>query len=100
MKIFLLSDRSDTLSGMRLAGIEGRLIKSADELKNFVSTYNFENVAIILITKKLCQMDKEFVYEMKKKNMPLVVEVPDADDCEKESDSINGYIRDAMGIKI
>ena len=48
MKIFLLSDRSDTLSGMRLAGIEGRLIKSADELKNFVSTYNFENVAIII----------------------------------------------------
>ena len=53
-----------------------------------------------MITKSLVEKNRKFVDKLKEKNLPLVVEVPDSENCEEESDSITRYVREAMGIKI
>lgn len=100
MRMYILSDKTDTLAGMRLAGIEGSIIKSGKELENFVNSNSFEDIAILMITKSLVEQNRKFVDKLKERNLPLVVEVPDSENCEEESDSITRYVREAMGIKI
>lgn len=37
MKLFLISDNVDTLTGMRLAGVEGLIVHEREELKDALS---------------------------------------------------------------
>ena len=51
MKFFLISDNNDTLMGMRLAGIQGVIAHTRDEvLTELYKVIEDESVAIILIT--------------------------------------------------
>ena len=97
--MYLLSDNTDTLIGMRLAGIEGKIVKDAVTLRETIKSDAMKDVAILLITKPLAELDRAYIDEMKQKNCPLVVEVPDRKHCDEDSDSITRYVRDAMGIK-
>ena len=100
MKMYILSDRMDTIAGMRLAGIEGSLIKSEEEFLKYISSNDLQDIAILMVTKSLANMCRGLLDEMKKKNQPLVVEIPDRENCSEENDSITRYVREAMGIKI
>lgn len=100
MKMYVLSSSSDVLSGMRLAGIEGSLLKSGDELEKWLLSDNFEDVAILMITRTLAKMNEQAVYEIKKRDVPLVVEIPDGKDFDSDDDPVTRYVREAMGIKI
>ncbi|MBQ7654445.1 MAG: V-type ATP synthase subunit F [Clostridia bacterium] len=100
MKMYVLSSRSDVLAGMRLAGIEGSLIKSGEELERFILSNPFEDVAILMITGTLAKMNTKIVDEMKKKDVPLVIEIPDGKVDPDEEDPVTRYVREAMGIKI
>lgn len=100
MKMYVLSSSSDVLAGMRLAGVEGSLIKSGEELEKFISSNLFEDVAILMITKTLAKMNVQVVDEMKKKDIPLVVEIPDGKSDEEDDDPVTRYVREAMGIRI
>ena len=88
MRFELISDNTDTLAGMRLAGIPGTMAKT-------------EEVAIILITEKLAEMCKDLIYELKNSDIKtLIVEIPDSKSTKRKKDAITQYIRDAVGIKI
>lgn len=100
MKMYVLSSSSDVLAGMRLAGIEGSLVKSGEEFEKVVSSNPFEDVAIIMITKTLAKMNAALVDEMKKKDVPLVIEIPDGRGESDGDDPVTRYVREAMGIKI
>lgn len=100
MKMFVLSNSSDVLAGMRLAGVEGSLVKSGEELEKLISSNSFEDVAVLMITKTLAKMNSRVVDEMKKKDIPLVVEIPDGKTDEDEDDPVTRYVREAMGIRI
>ena len=100
MKMFVLSNSSDVLAGMRLAGVEGSLVKSGEELEKLTSSNSFEDVAVLMITKTLAKMNSRVVDEMKKKDIPLVVEIPDGKTDEDEDDPVTRYVREAMGIRI
>ena len=100
MKRFILSDRADTLAGMRLAGIQGQLVKEGEMLEGTIEKSDFSSVAILMITKSLAEKNRSFVDSLKQQNQPLVVEVPDRENCGEESDSITRYVREAMGIKL
>ncbi len=53
MQMFLISDNIDTLTGMRLAGVEGVVVHTHDELKDALqSTIANKEIGIILLTEK------------------------------------------------
>lgn len=100
MRMFLLSDSADTLTGMRLAGIEGKGVKTAEELQKAAKECIDTDIAILLITNKLADKSREFVDELKTLKCPLIVEIPDKEHCTVAHDSITRYVQEAMGIKL
>lgn len=102
MKFYLLSDNVDTVMGMRLAGVPGELIHSADELKTSLdAAMSAEDVGVVLVTQKLVSMCREYIYDIKlKTTRPLIVEIPDRHGGAGVSDAMLGYVRDAVGIKL
>ncbi|MBQ2672252.1 MAG: V-type ATP synthase subunit F [Clostridia bacterium] len=102
MRFKLISDNTDTLVGMRLAGITGVMAKTPEEVKKAINdAIKTEDVAIVLITEKLVNMCSEFIYDLKSTSKrPLIVEIPDSNSPGSKKDSITKYIRDAIGLKI
>lgn len=102
MKFWLVSDNHDTLTGMRLSGIEGVLAESADEVKAALLTA-MENteIGIILITEKLAAECPSLIKDLKlNRARPLIVEIPDRHAEGRSKDSISRYISEAIGVKI
>ncbi|MCL2513215.1 MAG: V-type ATP synthase subunit F [Oscillospiraceae bacterium] len=102
MKFLLISDNHDTITGMRLAGIEGIITHDAEGVGAALSSaINDGGVGIILITEKLVKLCPELVYDLKLNRMrPLIVEIPDRHSSGRAEDSITRYIREAIGVKI
>ena len=79
MKMYLISDNIDTLTGMRPAGVEG----------------------ILLLTEKLSFEIPELVDDIKlNRKQPLLVEIPDRHGSGRQPNFITNYINEAIGIKI
>ena len=97
MKFFLISDNTDAMIGMRLAGIEAKRVTSRDEAEKALSA---EDIGILLITAGVAELCPETVKKLKQGNRPLLVTIPDGDGNGRNRDSITEYIRDAIGIKI
>ncbi|MCM1054925.1 MAG: V-type ATP synthase subunit F [Bacteroides sp.] len=102
MKFYLISDNTDTLMGMRLAGIEGALVHEKDEtVAKLEQAMRDKDVAIILMTEKLINLCRERVYELKLNcPKPLIVEISDRHGTSDVTDTINSYVNEAIGIKI
>ncbi len=102
MKFFLISDNIDTQIGMRIAGIEGVVVNTPEKVcKALETAKNEEDVGVVMITEKLVEMCKEIVYDMKlKSTRPLIVEIPDRHGTSNISKSIDGYVRESIGLKL
>lgn len=102
MRFQLISDNTDTIVGMRLAGISGVMAKTkAEAEKALLDAIKMQDVAIVLITENLVKLCEEMVYELKMKcHKPLIVEIPDSKSEGRKKDSITRYIREAIGLKI
>jgi V/A-type H+-transporting ATPase subunit F len=102
MRYYLVADNVDTLSGMRLAGIEGVVVHGRDETQDAIrKAIEDTTIGILLINEKLASLCPELIYELKlKSHRPLVVEIPDRHGTGRSADSITRYIREAIGIKI
>lgn len=79
MKMYLISDNVDTLTGMRLAGVDGVVVHEKDELRRTIeSAMEDESVGIILLTERLGREFPELLDEIKlERSMPLLIEIPD-----------------------
>ena len=102
MKFFLISDNADTQLGMRIAGIEGVLAHTKEEVLSALNkAVTDENIAVVLMTEKLVKMCHDRVYDIKLHHRrPIIVEIPDR---HGESDviaSISQYVEEALGIKL
>lgn len=101
MKFYLLSDDPDTLVGLRLAGIQGKLLqKNEDALLQIEKISEDKDVGMILITPAVAKALGSSLTELKKKNLPLITEIPDSNPQNNSADNVTDYIRDAVGIKI
>jgi V/A-type H+-transporting ATPase subunit F len=102
MRYFLISDNSDTLTGLRLAGIEGVLCKTKEETLNAISDAEKDpDIGILLINEKLAALCPEQINSLKLTSVrPLLVEIPDRHHTGRAPDSITRYIREAIGIKV
>lgn len=102
MKSFLLSDNHDTWVGMRLAGIDGVVLHTREEVIDVMKAAMIDpDIGIILLTEKIVDLAYEevMVYKMKYKK-PLIVEIPDRHGTQRGSDVITNYIRESVGIRI
>lgn len=101
MKLFLLSNNTDTATGMRLAGVESVIVENeialSDALKKAAKD---EDIAIILINRSLCEMCDTAIKQFRKSHsIPVIVEIPDKGG-EGSGESLAKYIRETVGINI
>ncbi|MGN0383743.1 MAG: V-type ATP synthase subunit F, partial [Eubacterium sp.] len=79
MKMFLISDNVDTLTGMRLAGVEGIVVHEKQELKAALDNVIADKeIGILLLTEKFGRTFPEIIDDIKlNRRLPLIVEIPD-----------------------
>ena len=102
MRMFLISDNVDTLTGMRLAGIDGVVVHEKQEIKQALDeVLSQKDIGIILMTEKLGKEIPEIVDGIKlNRTFPLLLEIPDRHGSGRRPDFITAYINEAIGIKI
>jgi V/A-type H+-transporting ATPase subunit F len=102
MKSFLISDKRDELVGMRLAGIDGVLALTREEVLNAIKTaMKNEDIGILILTEYLVDLVSDEVIKLKlKAKRPLIVEIPGRHGSTRSADKITNYIRDSVGIHI
>lgn len=102
MKFFLISNNTDTLIGMRLAGVEGVIVHTNDELNEALDKVLAQSdIAIVLVTEKIADMCRERINHIKLKHTrPLISEIPDRHNSKDFKNTISGYVKEAIGIKI
>ncbi len=102
MKFYLLSDNIDTQTGMRLAGVEGKVVHKEDEFRTAVEEAIADGeIAVLLITEKLVDLCPEYIADKKSSSkMPLIVELPDRHGSSRPDDYIMSYVRDAIGANV
>ena len=102
MKLYLISDNIDTLTGMRLAGVEGVIVHEHDELKEALErTIADKEIGIILLTEKFGREFPQIVDDVKLNHKtPLIIEIPDRHGTGRKPDFITGYVNEAIGLKL
>ena len=102
MRMFLISDNVDTLTGMRLAGIDGVVVHEKQEIKQALDeVLSQKDIGIILMTEKLGKEIPEIVDDIKlNRTFALLLEIPDRHGSGRRPDFITAYINEAIGIKI
>lgn len=102
MKMYLISDNVDTLTGMRLAGVEGVVVHERHELKEALeSVMDNKEIGVILLTEKFGREFPEIIDDIKlNRRLPLIVEIPDRHGTGRRPDFITAYVNEAIGLKL
>ena len=102
MKFYLISDNIDTQMGMRLAGVEGEVAHTPEEVNAALDrAFSDADIAVVLMTEKLVELCRERVYDLKlNSRRPLIVELPDRHGNSGVSEAISRYVGEAIGIKL
>lgn len=102
MKMYLISDNIDTLTGMRLVGVEGSIAHTKEDLEKALhQCLSDENIGIILVTEKLGKDYPTSLDEVRlKRNFPLLIEIPDRHGSGRSPSFITDYIEQTIGIHV
>ena len=98
--MFLISDNIDTYTGMRLAGVEGVVVHTHDELKDALQkAISNKEIGIILLTEKFGREFPEIIDDVKLHHKtPLIIEIPDRHGTGRTPDFITSYVNEAIGL--
>ncbi len=101
MRSFLISDKKDTLLGLKLSGIDGVLACTKEEIeKEFEIVINKSDIGIIILTESILEQIKDKVLEFKlSSDLPLITTIPGIDGL-KDKNFIMRYVKESIGIKI
>lgn len=102
MKMYLISDNIDTLTGMRLAGVEGAVVHERQELREEIGRVIADKeIGILLLTEKFGKEFPDIIDRIKlERRLPLIVEIPDRHGTGRAPDFITSYVNEAIGIKV
>lgn len=102
MKFYLLSDNLDTKMGMRLAGIDGVVVHTAEDVeRELLKAMDDPEIGVVLMTHRLIDLCPELVYDLKlNRKSPLIVEVTDRHGAGQLSEAIARYVKEAVGVSI
>ncbi|MCD8054419.1 MAG: V-type ATP synthase subunit F [Lachnospiraceae bacterium] len=102
MRMFVIADNNDTLTGMRLAGVEGVKVSGREELREALTAAIADpEIGIILLMEKFGREFPELVDDVKlNRRIPLIVEIPDRHGTGRKPDFITSYVNEAIGLKL
>lgn len=102
MKMYVICDNTDTLTGMRLAGVEGKVVHDrAGVIETIKETTARDDVSVVLITSVLKGLCNDYLSDfMKKHPEPLFLEIPDRHGAGREHGSIAKFIESSIGLKL
>ena len=102
MKMYLISDNTDTYTGMRLAGVEGVVVHEKKELQEALDKVLADKeIGIVLLTEKFGREFPDIIDTFRlERKMPLLVEIPDRHGTGRQKDFITSYITEAIGLKL
>ena len=102
MKMYLISDNIDTLTGMRLAGVEGVVVHERQEVKEALDKVLADKeIGIVLLTEKFGRDFPDLINRVRlEHNFPLFVEIPDRRGTGRKPDFITAYVNEAIGLKL
>lgn len=102
MRMFGVCDDKNTLTGLRLAGIEGKFAKSKHDVEACIEELSSDpEVAVLVITENCAALAADSVKKLKLSSTnPLLVVIPDSQGISEEANAITALIREAIGIKI
>ena len=102
MRMYLISDNTDTLTGMRLAGVDGVIANEKGTLEKALNEeLKDKNIGIILLTETLGKKYPELVKTVRtERKKPLLIEIPDRHGTGRRPDFITAYVNDAIGLKL
>ena len=97
--MYLISDNIDTLTGMRLAGVDGIVVHEREELRCAIeNAMEDKDVGVILLTEKFGREFPDLIDEIKlERTMPLLIEIPDRHGTGRKKDFITSYVNEAIG---
>ena len=100
--MYLISDNTDTLIGLRLAGITGEIAHTREETIAVIEKFIAEpDCGIVLITSKLKSLCNDYLSEyMLKLSQPLFLEIPDRHSVQRPENSIKRFIEESIGLKL
>jgi len=100
--MYLISDNVDTYTGMRLAGVEGVVVRERKELYDALQAVMKDTeIGILLLTEKLAKEFPDIISELKlKRSMPLLVEIPDRHGSGRGKNFITSYLNEAVGFRL
>ena len=101
MKTYILSDHDDAIIGMRLAGVEGRLIKSREEAENALKeVLENQEIQILMVSEYVNALLEEKLLDIKiNKTQPLIVEISTKNGMQR-SDNMTNIIKESIGLRI
>ena len=77
MRFFLISDNSDAMNGLRLAGIEGTVARSEADLRNALEMAAQQpDIAVLLVTEKIAETYTATLDSARAAGGPLLITVP------------------------
>lgn len=102
MRYFAISADTDTLTGLRLAGIEGAVAATKREVADLIEAARAdESIAVLLITEPCYELCRDAIDSLKlSAYRPLVSVIPPASGTWGDTGSVTRLIREAIGVKI
>lgn len=101
MKMYVICDNNDTLTGLRLAGVEGEKANTKEAFEEAARrSLKDKSIGILMITEGYGKKYPELVNELKMNNEPLVIEIPDRHGTGRKPNFITAYINEAIGVKL
>ncbi len=102
MKMYLISDNIDTLTGMRLAGVEGSVVHQRAELKEALDrVLANKEIGFLRLAEKFGREFPEVIDEVKlERKFPLIIEIPDRHGTGRKPNFITSYVNEAIGLKL
>lgn len=100
MKTIVIADE-DTVLGFSLAGVEGIVVQTAEEIRAaFDRATRMDDVGILLISERTAQEIREIVDKwVIRGRQPLVVEIPDRQGPLAGRRTLHEFVKSAIGVK-
>jgi ATP synthase, subunit F len=102
MKMYVVSDNTDTLTGLRLAGVDGVIARNLTELKSSIEhALTDKEIGIILLMESFQKQYPDYINSIKLKyKTPLFVDIPDRHGSGRKPNFITDYVNEAIGLKL
>ena len=102
MKMYLISDNVDTQIGMRLAGVDGCVVHTAEEVQAEIKkALSDKDLGILVLTEKAGELVKDYLRQLKLTlHTPLIIDIPDRHGSRDIADSINSLVHESIGLKL